>query len=116
VRYGLDADHADTAQLLGSELVMNAVIHGRPPVVVRVFIEHDCTVLEVSDGSDELPATPGEDNPDHRGLRLVGALSSDWGSVPDETGGKTVWCTIAHATGTRAEPHSGGRRARDRTG
>jgi len=31
VRYGLDAQHADVAQLVGSELVMNAVVHGREP-------------------------------------------------------------------------------------
>ncbi len=55
VRYGLDSHHADDAQLVGSELVMNAVLHGREPIVVRVSVEHDSTLIEVFDGSDTLP-------------------------------------------------------------
>jgi two-component sensor histidine kinase len=96
-RYGLDRTHADTAQLLASELLVNAVIHGSPPIVVRMSVETDTTVLEVYDGGDALPATDsvGEDG-SARGLQVVAALCADWGVVPAENGGKTVWCTIPH--------------------
>jgi hypothetical protein len=114
VRYGLDSDHADLAQLLGSELVMNAVLHGCEPVIVRVSVERDSTVLEVYDGSDALPVL-GSGADDHRGLRVVSSLSADWGTVVAEGGGKTVWCTIAHrpdpTATTRPVPQ---RRAEDR--
>jgi hypothetical protein len=33
-----------------------------------------------------------------RGLGIVASLASDWGIVPEPSGGKTVWCTIPHDT------------------
>jgi two-component sensor histidine kinase len=113
VRYGLDADHADVAQLVGSELVMNAVVHGREPVRIRVSVERDSTVLEVYDGADALP-TPDVAGGDHRGLQLVGSLCSDWGTVVADGGGKTVWCSIPHQADPRASRRSApNRRAQD---
>jgi len=97
VRYGLDADHADTAQLLASELVMNAVLHGCEPIVVRVSVERDSTVLEVFDAGDRFPEVVPGATPGRRGLHVVATLCSDWGVVTAEGGGKTVWCTVAHS-------------------
>jgi anti-sigma regulatory factor (Ser/Thr protein kinase) len=105
VRYGLDASHADLAQLVASELVMNAVLHGREPIIVRVSVERDSTILEVSDGADAAPVVTSEgDDAGHRGLRVVAALASDWGTIPTERGGKTVWCSIAHTAPDGAVP------------
>ena len=44
-----------------SELVMNAVLHGRAPVVVRVSVDRDSTVLEVYDADDTLPVFTSRD-------------------------------------------------------
>jgi anti-sigma regulatory factor (Ser/Thr protein kinase) len=117
VRYGLDASHADLAQLVASELVMNAVLHGREPITVRVSVERDSTILEVHDADDGLPALiPESDESGHRGLRVVAALASDWGTIPTEGGGKTVWCSIPHATpGPAGNGSPPKRRADDRT-
>jgi two-component sensor histidine kinase len=81
-----------TAELLASELVTNAVTHGRG--AVRVVMEYDAKGLAVTVTDDEpappvmadaaLSATGG------RGMRLVDVLSSDWGVKPDRPG-KGVW-------------------------
>jgi anti-sigma regulatory factor (Ser/Thr protein kinase) len=101
VRYGLDETHADLMQLVASELVMNAVLHGGPPVIVQLSIEPNNTVLEVYDGGPGMPAMSQDDDPAHarRGLRVVEGMCSDWGIIPDQRGGKTVWCAIAYDTG-----------------
>jgi anti-sigma regulatory factor (Ser/Thr protein kinase) len=111
VRYGLDENHADVTQLVASELVMNAVLHGGPPVVVRLEIERDITVLEVFDGGAGMPELGPDDDPAHarRGLRVMEGMCSDWGIVPSDQGGKTVWCAIAHDT---AAPGAAARRRR----
>jgi len=114
VRYGLDDSHADVTQLIASELVMNAVLHGEPPVIVRLSIEPQTTVLEVYDGGPGLPVMSPDDDPAHarRGLRVVEGMCTDWGTVPDQRGGKTVWCAISNDT-TPGEPARRRRRAAD---
>jgi anti-sigma regulatory factor (Ser/Thr protein kinase) len=96
VRYGLDEAHADVAQLVASELVMNAVLHGGPPVIVSLSIEPNTTVIEVYDGGAGLPVVGTTDDPAHarRGLRVVEGMCRDWGTVPGDGGGKTVWCDL----------------------
>lgn len=85
---------ARTAELLASELVTNAVTHGRGEV--RVVMEYDDRGLAVTVSDDE-PAQPQVESPmstavGGRGLRLVEVLSSDWGVEPDRRGrGKGVW-------------------------
>ncbi len=85
---------ARTAELLASELVTNAVTHGRGDV--RVVMEYDDRGLAVTVSDDE-PAVPEVASPagaavGGRGLRLVEVLSSDWGVEPDRRGrGKGVW-------------------------
>ena len=85
--------------LVVSELVGNAVRHGRPPVQmllrrtprgVRVEV-HD----ERADSSANTPAElPGADAESGRGLFLVEAVSSETG-VEDLPGdGKVVWATL----------------------
>ncbi|MCU1426858.1 MAG: anti-sigma regulatory factor (Ser/Thr protein kinase) [Actinomycetia bacterium] len=114
VRYGLDGEHADTAQLVASELVMNATLHGGAPILVRMSIERDATVLEVHDSGNDLPdlASLLESEPG-RGLRVVDALCDDWGSLTDDAG-KTVWATIRHTSDPLPAEEAHKRRAADR--
>jgi anti-sigma regulatory factor (Ser/Thr protein kinase) len=86
----------ETALLLTSELVTNAVVHARGPVSIRVRCDDHRLRVEVRDRSSVAPrrlevvgsAVGG------RGLRLVDALATDWGDrcVP---GGKIVWFDLA---------------------
>ncbi len=75
-----------------SELVTNAVIHGRSAVTVEVVVRHARLRVEVSDDGEGLPRVQPLDDavPSGRGLRIVGVLASDWG-VATNTRGKTVW-------------------------
>jgi two-component sensor histidine kinase len=83
---------ASTAELLASELVTNAVTHGRG--AVRVLMEYDANGLAVTVTDDE-PSPPviadaAPSATGGRGMRLVDVLSSDWGVTPDRPG-KGVW-------------------------
>jgi PAS domain S-box-containing protein len=81
----------DTAELLTSELVTNALLYTEGPISVRLM--RDRTLLcEVYDGSEAVPRlrTAAEFDDGGRGLRLVKELSNRWGTRRTTTG-KTVW-------------------------
>ncbi len=82
----------DSATLLVSEVVTNAVLHAGTSIGLRCRIGTDVVRLEISDGSSVLPSIRHYDEiaSTGRGLSLVAALSQAWGLVPDEFG-KTVW-------------------------
>ena len=84
----------ETAQLVVSELVTNAVRHATGRVGLRL-LRGQAIVCEVTDGS---PASPLLRSPDvfdtaGRGIQLVNMLAQRWGTrtVP---GGKIVWCEL----------------------
>ena len=107
-----DAD-VDTAELLVSELVTNAVVHAGTPVDIVVSVVADATLqVEVSDGSGGLPTNrPGTKLSSRgRGLLLLDALSDCWG-VRSTTGGKTVWFQLRRATAGRDAPVEPGRKS-----
>jgi anti-sigma regulatory factor (Ser/Thr protein kinase) len=87
-------DVAHTAELLVSELVTNAVTHGRG--VVRLAIECIDQSLSVT-VSDDDPTAPQVMQAElmalgGRGLRMIDALASSWGVTPHRDGtGKDVW-------------------------
>jgi anti-sigma regulatory factor (Ser/Thr protein kinase) len=92
----LGADELDTVELLTSEVVTNAVVHTRTPTELQVVVWGDRVRVEVADGSTgppvkqarlDLTALSG------RGLRIVDALSSDWG-VDTYDHGKRVWFEV----------------------
>jgi anti-sigma regulatory factor (Ser/Thr protein kinase) len=98
------AELADTAELLASELVSNAVqasgrLNTAEPPVVRLWVTSDgeSLAIRVWDASDDMPvrqeAGPGDDS--GRGLMIIDALSADWGSYREPDGGKTVWAMIS---------------------
>ena len=93
---GLSGDVTDTAQLLTSELVTNAVIHGRSTVTVTTVLDDGLLRVEVSDDNSRHPEVrPTDDRAlDGRGMHIVALLAASWG-VTDEPLGKTVWFELA---------------------
>jgi len=90
---GLEAI-ADTACLLVSELVTNAVIHARTEAALVVDVSERVVQVRVGDGNARRPE-PEEPDPwaaRGRGLLLVDLLASRWGVSLEEEGlGKTIW-------------------------
>ena len=90
----VDEDTIDTAVLCLSELVTNAVIHAGAGCLMRVVLEAGMLTISVRDGgSRNGVVTAATDDPlqvHGRGLQLVDALATRWGSELD-TVGTTVW-------------------------
>jgi anti-sigma regulatory factor (Ser/Thr protein kinase) len=84
------------AALVPSELVTNAVLHGRAPIQLRLRLTARHAVIEVYDGTAVLPRRmrPTPDDEHGRGLQLVASLADRWGTRPLPHG-KSVWCTVA---------------------
>ncbi|MFF2852972.1 ATP-binding protein [Streptomyces sp. NPDC058001] len=81
---------AEDVRLVVSELVTNAVEHGKGTVSLRVRHTPSLLRIEVTDESPapaQLQSADGEDL-SGRGLFLVAAVSSDWGVSRD---GRTIW-------------------------
>jgi anti-sigma regulatory factor (Ser/Thr protein kinase) len=87
---------ADTAMLLTSELVTNAVLHARTDVTVDVTRTNDGVRVAITDGSPLPPAlrhhsmtaTTG------RGIHLLDQLADEW-QADATLDGKTVWFTLS---------------------
>lgn len=89
-----DDDTRDTAALLTTELVSNAIRHTRDELVLTVRLAGGRLRVGVSDSSHRRPqlVQVGGRDTSGRGLHLVEALAERWGVEPDERGlGKTVW-------------------------
>ncbi|CUR55380.1 ATP-binding region, ATPase domain protein [metagenome] len=103
-RWVIDACHAigrpdlvECAELAVSELVTNALLHGEPPLVVRLGGTRTHPRIEVADGSVEPPSPNSRMTDDEellstvgRGLGLVAMCSAVWG-VRIHRDGKVVW-------------------------
>lgn len=88
----------ETAELLVSELVTNAVTHdGASAVIMAVRVARGRLRIDVHDSSAELPA-PQDDPPldaeGGRGLLLVDTLADEWGYYRTP-GGKAVYFSLA---------------------
>ena len=61
-----------------------------------LFSDGRCVVIQVGDGSSEMPARQDADadSESGRGLLLVETLSRDWGSYRGG-GGKVVWARVS---------------------
>jgi anti-sigma regulatory factor (Ser/Thr protein kinase) len=89
---------ADSAKLVVSELVTNAVTHARTDLRAQAALRRDFLHLAVHDGigmsSGELPAELPSANSVHgRGLYFVKAVATSWGMSPAR-GGKVTWATL----------------------
>lgn len=100
-------DLVDTALLLVSELVANAVRYGEEPITLDVVPDDDEVTIGVSDGGDELPTLTavgpplvvsgdelaGREAIGGRGLRLIATLADAW-DVEKRMVGKRVWFAL----------------------
>jgi PAS domain S-box-containing protein len=106
LRGAVDEGVLDAAELVVSELVANAVLHGAPPVRLVVAAQPDGGArVEVHDGSRSLPVRPRAplEGLTGRGLGLVDAVAAGWGvdAVPE---GKCVWVELSPASVAAAQP------------
>jgi len=101
------AHASDEAETVISELVTNAIRASRDkappgtdprPITFRLTAGNHELRIEVWDPDPTPPppeaALPGDDDENGRGLFIVAALTSAWGSY-DRNGGKVVWATIS---------------------
>ncbi len=101
--WGLSAGHANTAELIVSELVTNSLkaSEGLESPVIRLWLISDrqWILIQVWDQNDELPERNdvGPDSDSGRGLMIIDALSADWGSC-SEANGKIVWALAREDT------------------
>ncbi|HEV2640483.1 MAG TPA: SpoIIE family protein phosphatase [Actinocrinis sp.] len=83
---------ADTAELLVSELVTNALRYGRGDIGLRLLRNATSLVCEISDGLESAPRlrTVHYSDEGGRGLYLVDQMSQRWGTRTTNHG-KIVW-------------------------
>ncbi|WP_345943513.1 SpoIIE family protein phosphatase [Streptomyces sp. SID8352] len=89
--WGLSGAASDT-ELIVSELVTNAILHGKGPIRLRLILDGDRLLSEVTDANGAAPhlrhAREGDEG--GRGLFIVMRLSSRWG-VRHTRRDKTIW-------------------------
>ncbi|MCX3060643.1 ATP-binding protein [Streptomyces beihaiensis] len=91
---------ADTAELLATELISNAVRHTKGPAALRLRWSGGILRIGAWDADPNPPAPPLHVPPDTeagRGLDIVRACADGWGWHPYATSpdtGKYVWCEL----------------------
>lgn len=90
----------DSARLVASELVTNAVVHGKGNIGLRVGLDDGELRIEVSDESPVEPQlkNAADDDLSGRGLFLVAVTARDWGV---SNNGHTVWAVLTVRDGGR---------------
>lgn len=99
-RWAVPTQVADTAVLLTSEIITNAVRYGPPPLCLQVSLSADRVLVEVTDSN---PVVPVLTRPDFealggRGMWLIDTLAAAWGSHLQPPG-KIVWCEVSIGPG-----------------
>jgi serine phosphatase RsbU (regulator of sigma subunit)/anti-sigma regulatory factor (Ser/Thr protein kinase) len=85
----------EDAKLVVTELVTNALLHGRGPVAVRIVESGPTVRVEVEDADPGMPVLPrhSPETMTGRGLALVARLAASWGAGARGTG-KVVWAEL----------------------
>ena len=104
-KWGVDEDTVDNAVLCVSELITNAVIHTGAGCEVRVVLDGGVLTTTVRDGGSSVVVDPRHVTVDPlavhgRGLQIVDACSTRWGSELDAVG-MTVWFVVEPAKSPR---------------
>jgi anti-sigma regulatory factor (Ser/Thr protein kinase) len=110
-RFGaaLDPRRLEDARLLTSELVTNAVVHGRGAIGLAALLDEDRLMIEVTDegdGFERAVRERGLDAVGGNGLNIVDRLASRWGI---HAGSSHVWFELERPgprIGTDAKPVS----------
>jgi serine/threonine-protein kinase RsbW len=118
-RHAVAPEVADTAVLIISEFVANAVVHSGSTVIsCALHLGGGLLRIEVTDeGTGRTSPVVRHVTPDElsgRGLLLVSALSEAWGASPAVPSGWTVWATVRTTTGLAHRRRHG--RPPERTG
>ncbi|MFC7304764.1 ATP-binding protein [Streptomyces monticola] len=94
----VDEDVQDVAVLAVSELATNAVLHAAASTTITVLVEVASDLhVAVRDATKQLPVRKdprGTDNENGRGLAIVEALCSEWGTTVYSDGTKSVWANF----------------------
>ena len=95
---GTDPQLADDIGLSLSEVLTNAIVHGRPPVGLVARVDDRTLRIEVGDGSPERgwPQQSSALASSGRGLGIVDAVAHRWGTE-SRGGGKAVWMEFSLA-------------------
>ncbi len=98
--WNCDDDLVDSALLLVSEMVTNAVIHAHSEIELVIVLRREVVRVEVIDAGDEIVhrRRAGSDAQSGRGMAMVEALSSSWG-IDSHLAGKSVWFEISRSGG-----------------
>jgi anti-sigma regulatory factor (Ser/Thr protein kinase) len=100
---GIGAEPAETAELLVSELVTNAVRFGGDPartnaslILLSLRYFRGSLLIEIYDTDENPPILShhDEDAESGRGLLLVNALAKEWSYFFPPGGGKVVYCVL----------------------
>jgi anti-sigma regulatory factor (Ser/Thr protein kinase) len=91
---------ADDSGLVATELMTNALQHGRGPLSFRLAwfaVRGRLRITVWDNGAGRAPTravAPPPDQENGRGLLIVAALTSDWGQYPTPCGGKALWAEL----------------------
>jgi hypothetical protein len=96
----------DVTELLADELVSNVVRHVGGPMTLRAIFDDVSVRVEVDDPSLQLPRVryPEPFESRGRGMMMVAALATDWGTEIRGSG-KTVWFEIDARTASEEVHH-----------
>jgi serine/threonine-protein kinase RsbW len=104
--HGLPAEVTNDAALVATELITNAIRHGRPlpsdELAVEWSTEGAGVLIRVTDGgglSHPRLMNSGPEDTSGRGLAIVNSLASSWG-VDIDTGRVTVWAKVPRSPST----------------
>ncbi|MFJ8106176.1 SpoIIE family protein phosphatase [Streptomyces sp. NPDC096132] len=95
--WGVPGDAMDTALLVVSELVTNALVHTDGRVRLDLTLIDERLRVALTDASPRTPVKPtslGWEATGGRGILLVEAVSEAWGTLP-VSGGKQVWAELS---------------------
>ena len=103
-----DPDWLDSAAVVVSELVTNAVRHGGGCIELQLEAHDERVVVSVADGSSVVPRRRDPDDVGGRGIALIEAMSRGW-TVQNYEGGKRVRVEMLPCPGVHTGDASSGR-------